>query len=445
MSFDTLTPVELAEFRRKVMAARSDGGKAWEASRRLVEPARLPITLRQVCDAVSASPWPKSLKEALTLALGGGHATWSRELAGEQLKQLTGLPPTKAVRALCLLFNLTSRQDPSPSVFTPSDVEALVRELPSPFDLLLRSQAGSLLDLGAGDLSFAHELAAHYGPLLSRHGTPLVLHCIDRIDPSSRLGGPLHPDASRLAGLRANPDLEFRYVGDRDMFDLDELHRTQVLAPRYDIVTCWAPATPTFAYEPSRLADSVIQDDLRRTKGDFRTVRIDGEPALEVHHQNRFLLFPPWKFDIRGPLSLLGLMAMRGSLCILGAVDSQVFWETLAQLLEDSRARPADELFTPQILAEGFGEVYRRLSELPVGSGLDLGEIAELRHAIPVVSTTGGSRHGSLRFRHVTIRRGAVFPGMPASSTARLFDRMTEETPPWFVTLVPEFSDIPST
>jgi hypothetical protein len=444
MSLNTLTPVELAEFRRKVMAARSDGGKAWEASRRLVEPARLPTTLQQLCETVSASPWPGSLKEAVTLALAGGHGTRSKDLAGEQLKQLTGLPPTKAVRALCLLFNLVSRQDTSPSLLTPSEVEALVRELPNPFDLLLRSQSSSLLDLGAGDLSFAHELAAHYGPLLSQRLAPLVLHCIDRIDPSSRLGGPLHPDPSRLAGLRANPDLEFRYVGDRDMFDLDELDRTQVLAPHYDIVTCWAPATPTFAYEPSRLSDSVIQDDLRRTKGDFRPVRIDGEPALEVHHETRFLLFPPWKFDIRGPLSLLQLMAMRGSLCILGAVDSQVFWETLAQLIKDSRARPADKLFTRQNLSEAFGEVYRRLSELPVGSGLDLGEIAELRHAIPVGSTTGGSRHGYLQFRHVTIRRGAVFPGMPASSTARLFDRMTEETPPWLVTLVPEFSESPS-
>jgi hypothetical protein len=173
-------------------------------------------------------------------------------------------------------------------------------------------------------------------------------------------------------------------------------------------------------------------------------VLIDGEQALEVHHRNRFLLFPPWKFDIRGPLSLLHLMAARGSVCILGAVDSQVFWEILAQLVEDPRSRPANEFFTQESLAEAFGEVYRQLSGLPIGEGLDLGEITELRRSLPVASRTVRSGYGSLRFRYVRIRRGAVFHGMPASSTARMFDRMAEEAPPWFLTLVPEFSDSPS-
>jgi hypothetical protein len=35
--------------------------------------------------------------------------------------------------------------------------------------------------------------------------------------------------------------------------------------------------------------------------------------------------------------SLLDLVARRGFLCVLGAVDSQVFWEILAQLLDDAR------------------------------------------------------------------------------------------------------------
>ena len=446
MNLNAVKPVDLAEFRRKVLAVRSDGGHAWETSRRLVEQTRLPMTLQKLCEAISASPWPEPLKEALTLALGGGLATRSKDLHGEALKQLTSLPPTKALRALCLLFNLVPEPVTLSETFAlaPSEVEAIVRKQDNPFDLLVLYSTASLLDLGAGDLSFAEELAAQYGPPLSKRGVPLVLHCLDRIDPSSRLGGPLHPDASRLGNLRSNPDLEFRYVGDRDMFDLDELDRTHVLAPHYNVVTCWAPATPTFAYEPSRLSDSVIQGDLRRTKGDFRTVYIDGEEALEVHHQNRLLLFPPWKFDIRGPLSLLHLMASRGSLCILGAVDAQVFWEMLAQLVEDPRSRPADKVFTQQSLVEAFGEVYRRLSELPIGAGLDLGEITALRRSIPAASRTDQSRHGSLRFRCVTIRRGAVFQGMPASSTARMFDRMTEETPPWFLALVPEYSDSPS-
>jgi hypothetical protein len=231
-----------------------------------------------------------------------------------------------------------------------------------------------------------------------------------------------------LARLRANPYLQFRYVGDRDMFDLDELDRAHVLLPHYRIVTCWAPATPTFAYEPSRLGEAVIQADLRHTKGEFRTVRIEREQALEVRHQDRSLLFPPWKFDIRGPLALLRLMASRGSLCLLGAVDAQVFWEILAQLVEDPDARPADRLFTEQALAEVFGDLYRELSRLPIGRALDLEEITELRR----------DQEGLPRFRHVRVRRGAVFHGMPASSTAKLFGHMAEEPPPWCLTLVPE-------
>jgi hypothetical protein len=218
---------------------------------------------------------------------------------------------------------------------------------------------------------------------------------------------------------------------------LAELDRTHILLPRYTIVTCWSPATPTFAYEPSRLADFLIQADLRRTKGEFRMVPFEREQALEVRHQGRFLLFPPWKFDIRGPLALLRLMATRGSLCILGAVDTQVFWEVLAQLLEDPRTRPRDRLFTPQALSETFGDLYGRLSHLEIGATVDVGEVAELRAAIPLDSP---AQHGgpAVRFRHVRVRRGAWFRGMPASSTARMFGQMAEEPPPWFITLVPE-------
>lgn len=436
----SLNPIELADFRRTVTAARSTHGDQWEASRRLVEQSHLPITLAKLCEAVAASPWSAPIKEAVTLALGGGQLATSKDLAGASLKQLTGLPPTKALRALCVLLNLVPRPSTStaPPSLSPLEVEEISRKQDNPFDLLLVSPTASLLDLGAGDLTFADELSAQYGPPLSQRGIPLTLHCLDRIDPTSRLGGPLHPDASRLARLRANPYLQFRYIGDQDMFDLDQLDRAHVLLPRYSIVTCWAPATPTFAYEPSRLAESVIQADLRRTKGEFRTVRIEREQALEVQHQDRSLLFPPWKFDIRGPLALLRLMASRGSLCLLGAIDAQVFWEILAQLVEDPRARPADRLFTEQTLAEAFGDLYRRLSRLPIGSALDLAEITELRRAIPSASHAGRHKQGLLRFRHVLVRRGAVFHGMPASSTAKLFDHMTQEPPPWCLTLVPE-------
>jgi hypothetical protein len=317
-------------------------------------------------------------------------------------------------------------------------VEAIVRKQDNPFDLLLVSPTASLLDLGAGDLAFADELSAQYGPPLSRRGVPFILHCLDRLDPASRLGGPLHPETSRLARLRADPHLDFRYLGGQDMFDLDAPDHAHVVLPHYSIVTCWSPATPTFAYEPSRLAASVIQADLRRTKGEFRTVRFEQEPALEVRHQDRFLLFPPWKFDIRGPLALLQLMATRGGLCVLGAIDAQVFWEVLAQLVEAPCARPPDRLFTPHTLVDVFGDLYRRLSELALGDTLDLGDVTELRRVIPLATQPAGTNESCFRFRHVRVRRGAWFHGMPAGSTARLFTHMTEEPPPWFVTLVPE-------
>jgi hypothetical protein len=434
-----LNPSEIAELRRRMAEARSTQGNQWEASRRLIEPDRISATLQGLREAVTASSWPFAIKEAVIAALERTHLNQSRHLSGESLKHLTGLPPAKALRALCLLLDLVPQAAPtSEALQAPAEIEAIVRKYDNPFDLLLVSPTASLLDLGAGDLTFADELASHYGPPLSRRGMPLVLHCLDRLDPASRLGGPLHPDGPRLARLRENPDLKFRYIGDQDMFNLDELDRGHVLLPRYNIVSCWSPATPTFAYEPSRLTDRLIQADLRRTKGEFRTVRLEGEQALEVSHQGRSLLFPPWKFDIRGPLALLRLMATRGSLCILGAVDAQVFWEILAQLLEDPGTRPVDRVLMPQTLPELFGDLYQKLSNLPIGDMLDIGDIAELRAAIPLKEPASRDSDSCFRFRHVRVRRGGCFHGMPASSTARLFTHMTEEPPPWFLTLVPE-------
>lgn len=435
-----IVPQELAAFRRQVSGVRQAQEDGWEASRRLVEPREMPRTLQALREAVGASSWSAPLKDAVVHALGGAHITRAQDLPGEPLKQLTGLPPTKAIRALCLLLKLVPHESSSPwptTFLPPHEVEALVRRQTNPFDLLLSSPSASVLELGAGDLSFADELSAQYGPSLSRRGFPLILHCLDRLHPQSRLGGPLHPEASRLERLRTNPHLRFRYFGDRDMFELSALDRTHAIAHQYSIVTCWAPATPTFAYEPSRVSGDLIQADLRRTKGQYRTVRVEREAALEVCHQDRFLLFPPWKFDIRGPLALLKLMASRGHLIVLGAVDGQVFWEVLAQLIEDPGARPADRLFTEESRPEIFGEVYQRLSTLPVGRSLDLADVTELRH---VFSADAGmpDTEVAFRFRYVQVRRGAVFPGVPASSTARMFTHMSEEQPPWLLILVPE-------
>lgn len=308
------------------------------------------------------------------------------------------------------------------------DIEQFLRQHRNPYDLLLDANAPSLLDLGAGDLSFLDELAVQYLPRLKEQNRTLTVHALDRLSPGSMFGGPLHVDSGRLARLQRMAHLQFMFWGGADM-----LAPRADLLPRYTIVTCHAPATPTFALEPTRLSGEVIDRYLRRTKGEFKIVREGNEEALEVLHRGRALLFPPWKFEIRGPLALLESMAQRGELCVLSAVDNEVFWELLAQLVADPAMRPADVVFTPDVLPNVFGPVYSRLMALPVGGSLPLSDLTALRADIPSVL---GAR-GSYRFHLVEIRRGEMFPDMPASSTARRFKDMAEEAPPWCLILVP--------
>lgn len=393
--------------------------------------------------AIEGSTVPEEIKQTLVVTLSKIHRPADSGTFSEDLRRLTGLAPTKALRALCILFGVPSAQTAKwalPSV-TPETVEAFVRSHHNPFDLLTTEVPASVLDLGSGDLSFAEELAACYEPRLMAQDRPLILHCLDRLDPNSRLGGPLHAEPHRLHGLRSRPGVKFRFYGDQDMFELEGLVRDQRLAAQYLIVTCWAPATPTFAYEPTRLSPETLVEELRRTKGESRQIAHGKEAALEVLHGGKSLLFPSWKFDIRGPLALLELMASRGALCVLGGVDSQVFWEILSQLVDDPNVRPADVLLSDETIPKLFGDVYDRLAALPEGAECSLSDFTTLRRIFPsVLSTTTSSAVDGYRFRQVTIRRGAIFEGVPASSTARRFQYMKEETPPWFLTLVPELT-----
>ncbi len=428
----------IAEFRRVVNRLAQESGSRWEASKRVHESSAFPRVLEQLVHASQEATLPPAVKDLLDRSLNRGQAIGIQNLDGPGLKALTGFPPSKAFRALCIYFGLIqapASRWPVPDVADKA-IDLLITQSSNPFDLLLQSPVASVLDLGAGDLSFAGELADQYLPILLGQERELILHAVDRLDPGSKLGGPLHPGRAHIAQLQERPGLAFRFYGNQDMCDLHELEDVGKLAPRYTIVTCWAPATPTFAYEPSRLSEPVIVDDLRRTKGAFRHIRFEGETALEVQHGERALVFPSWKFEIRGPLVLLNILAKRGIVGILGAVDSQVFWELLAQLLEDPRYRPADLPFTSANLPEIFGEVYQRLAGLQSGESLSLADLAPLRTAIPASPTIQSDSKLST-FRQVLIRRGAVFPGLPASSTARRFSDMIEESPPWFVTLVP--------
>lgn len=437
-------PKLLSEFRERLTRCREAKQDAWEASRNLVGQSKVQTTLKRLTAAIKASSsLPSSLRNQLIDVLREGTANRVQELPGERLRQLTGLPSTKAVRALCVLFGLAYQENSAApvSAISAAQIEQFVRNCRNPFDLLREADVASLLDLGAGDLTFASELVEQYLPLLRKRQQDLIVHCIDRLRPTSKLGGPFHPDQDRLRSLiQPTRGLRFQFCEGQDMFDLN---RIKALLPHYTIVTCHAPATPTFALEPSRLSQSIIEDHLRKTKGAFRKVCLEGEEALEVLHGGRTLLFPPWKFEIRGPLALLDLLSRLGKLCVLSAVDTEVFWELLSQLVADSRMRPLDIVFNPIITAELFGPLYATLSTLPIGQSMVLSELTKLRHDLPRVLEWPNALGRHYRFQYIEVRRGAVFEGVPCSRTARLFKDMTEEPPPWFLVLVPAESTEP--
>ena len=436
-----IDPQRAAQFKAALQQAKDSNREAWESSTKLVGHASITDTLHRLLQAIQASDQPADLKDILMRSLSarsGGAIQQSQEAS---LKQLTGLPTTKAVRALCLLFGLAGRSKNSGpcSSWHPTQIDAFLRSHRNPYDLLLDIDVASVLDLGAGDLSFAVELAEQYIPRLQQQHRKLVLHAIDRLQPGSHLGGRLHADPHVIKKVKESRDgvstLDFAFWGDQDMFALE---KNKHILSCYTIVTCHGPATPTFAYEPTRISAQLIEADLKRTKGTFRRIRMEAEEALEVDHGGRSLLFPPWKFDVKGPLALLNVIAKRGKCCLLTAVDTQVFWEILAQLFEDPRVRPSDVIFTPETLPEVFGPRYFELTALPIGRSVALSDLGELRSSFPIAITDRNANSRSYRFRFVEIRRGAVFDEIPAGQTARLFKTMTEEDPPWFLLLVPE-------
>ena len=436
----------LPEFRRLVSQRARQSSMQWEASRQLIEREEFSPTVARLLHRLQERDLPPVIKEPLVKIIDQPRAQRAQDLDGEGLKALTGFPPAKALRALCIFFDLVAApgsQWATPAIAS-AEVEDLIRRTTNPFNLLHAVEPASLLDLGAGDLSFAGELAAHFGPEFRRKNRRLLIHCIDRLNPSSKLGAPLHPGQDRLRSLQQADSISFAFYGNQDMFDLRLLEERGLLANRYTIAACWAPATPTFAYDPGRLARPIMEEELRRSMGISRQIRYQGEQALEVLHGDRALLFPPWKFDIVGPRALLHLLATRGHLCVLGSVDNQVFWELLAQLLEDPRYRPQDRPFTAANLPEIFGDVYLALNRLPIGDSIDLAELGTLRQPPLAGESVSSPDHTLGIFRYVRISRGATFPGMPASNTARQFTAMVEEVAPWFLTLIPHNTIAPA-
>ena len=125
---------------------------------------------------------------------------------------------------------------------------------------------------------------------LQQQQRELILHSLDRLQPGSKLGGPLHPERERLNGLRSRTGLSFQFYGNQDMFGLGNLYQAGKLAPRYTITTCWAPATPTFAYEPTRfpIRSSLKSSSNQRHRSDKPSFPANGpwRSCMETAHSS---------------------------------------------------------------------------------------------------------------------------------------------------------------
>jgi hypothetical protein len=428
-----LDPVLLSQFRKQLHEAVEGEHENWTASRRLVSSDLVGRTIHQVRAALLQSPLDAGVRDALLAALLPGETAGLKGISGDVMRSITGLGPTKAVRSLCVLLGLSAEESDVPvSALAPKDIEAFLRATTNPYDLLLSADAASVIDLGAGDLMFEEQLVDKYLPTMEQTGKTLVVHALDRLDPEQ--GSALvQAERERLRALRAHPSpqLRFRFFGNQDMFALSAL---KTGCRRYTISVCHSPASPTFAYEPSRLSSEAIDRQLRETKGEYRQNKRGGQEVLEVRHGQEWLTFPPWKFDVYGPLALLDLLSRSGKLCVIGAVDMEVFLEILSQLLPDDSARPRDVFFTEKNADKFFGTEFAKLSRLAVGEHVILDAI---RPAIPRVLPPERDQGETYSFRYVEVRRGAVFSGVPAGRTAHVFDQMTREAAPWCLTLVP--------
>ena len=400
----------------------------------------MPQTIQRLNVALANSSVDPIVRESLLEALIPGERGGVKAVSGETLRRITGLNPTKAIRKLCLLLGVHKESsDSTPCRAVPiaqmsqPEVEAAVRATENPFDLLLAADVSTVVDFGAGDLTFEDHLVDSYLRAVEASERELTIHCLDRLDMTAEGSFLVRAGEERLQRLRRHPStrLRFQFFSDQDMFRFRENDRACL---RYTIAVCHSPASPTFSYEPSRLSEGMIDRRLRETKGDFRRVERAGRPVLEVQHRGEWLTFPPWKFEVYGPLALLDLLSRSGKLCVMGAIDQEVFWEILSQLLPEEQARPRDVFYSEENVRKCFGPTYDALVKLAVGERTIL---EQPRQDIPRV--LGAQRHEQERygFRYVEVRRGALFPGVPAGRTAYVFDQMTSEAAPWFLTLVP--------
>ena len=91
------------------------------------------------------------------------------------------------------------------------DIERCLKTGQNPYDLLLQTTSPSLLDIGAGDLTFEQELVDVYVPRLRGRQTGLLLHAFDRLMPGSRVGGVYHKNEDQDRYLQSFPAEDLRY------------------------------------------------------------------------------------------------------------------------------------------------------------------------------------------------------------------------------------------
>src|SRR5437868_13914801 len=97
-----------AQVRHLVSRRARHSSAQWDASRHLIEQEAFPATLQQFRELLDKHSLPGSIKDCLRLLLQP-ETRRAQDLDRTLLKKLTGLPPSKAFRALCLHFELVDQ------------------------------------------------------------------------------------------------------------------------------------------------------------------------------------------------------------------------------------------------------------------------------------------------------------------------------------------------
>jgi len=188
----------LADFRRRLREAVENDREAWAASRRLVASDATAETLQRLHAAVAGSSLDRGIREELLRVLALAGRDGLQAISQEGLRELTGLNPTKAVRNLCLLLGVGAGAVDAGAVssLAQEKVEAAVRGKDNPFDVLLETDVASLVDCGAGDLTFEETVVEQYLSPLERAGRVFILHAFDRLDPQEPFGAFVQADTT---------------------------------------------------------------------------------------------------------------------------------------------------------------------------------------------------------------------------------------------------------